>query len=115
MAQANDRQVGGTHYQGKSRTGQQHWDMAWDFRLDPFQYQVTKYVMRWKDKDGIEALRKARHFLDKYIELAEQEEKSAQCQRAEATPFPTEGGTILGGSGDLYHRGASTRGFDHQR
>jgi hypothetical protein len=40
------------------------------------QYQITKYVMRWKDKHPtvekrIEDLKKARHFLDKYIEDAE--------------------------------------------
>ena len=45
------------------------------FGWDPFQYQITKYVMRWKDKHAthaqrVEDLRKARHFLDKYIEEA---------------------------------------------
>ena len=32
---------------------------------------VVKYVSRWKDKGGIEDLKKARHFLDLYIEHLE--------------------------------------------
>ena len=62
---ANDRQVGGDHYKGDS----QHWDWAWDNDLDYFQGQITKYVARWKDKNGIQDLQKAQHFLEKYIEL----------------------------------------------
>jgi hypothetical protein len=66
---ANSRQVGGQHYRA---TSIQHWDFAAANNLDYFQGQITKYVVRWKDKNGIEDLKKARHFLDKYIELAEQ-------------------------------------------
>ena len=47
MDQANNNQVGGTHYTSKA----------------------IKYVSRWKDKGGIEDLRKARHYLDKLIEV----------------------------------------------
>lgn len=71
---ANDRQVGGTHYgPGNSL---QHWDIVQRFGLDYFQGQITKYVIRWKKKHEtqekrLEDLRKARHFLDKYIEFEE--------------------------------------------
>lgn len=65
---ANDRQVGGDHYK---TGGEEHWDRVARLRLDYFQGQITKYVERWKRKNGIEDLKKARHFLDKYIELAE--------------------------------------------
>jgi hypothetical protein len=72
---ANDTQVGGTHYHTDGND-LQHWDLATRFRWDPFQYQITKYVMRWKNKhptheQRLEDLKKARHFLDKYIENAE--------------------------------------------
>jgi hypothetical protein len=30
---------------------------------------ITKYVMRWKLKGGMEDLEKAAHFLEKYMEL----------------------------------------------
>jgi phage gp16-like protein len=62
---ANERQVGGDHY----RVPIQHWDYAAAHDFDYFQGQVTKYVTRWKKKGGIQDLEKARHFLDKYIEL----------------------------------------------
>ena len=69
---ANARQVGGTHYQQEAGVPQ-HWDLAIMYQWDPFQYQITKYVMRWKDKHPtpekkLVDLQKARHFLDKYIE-----------------------------------------------
>jgi hypothetical protein len=64
----NSRQVGGNHYRRKNAP--QHWDLAIMYQWDPFQYQVTKYVMRWKDKNGIQDLEKAAHFLEKYIEAA---------------------------------------------
>ena len=64
---ANDKQVGGTHY----RSAIQHWDYVWANDLDYFQAQVVKYVTRYRGKNGLEDLHKARHFLDKYIELLE--------------------------------------------
>jgi hypothetical protein len=74
---ANEKQVGGKHY-NKSKSGQQHWDIVDDFNLDYFQGQITKYVMRWRDKGGILDLEKARHVLDKYIEV---EQKTAEQAR----------------------------------
>jgi len=63
---ANDRQVGGSHYK---KGGEEHWDRAWRLRYDPFQYIITKWVERWRDKGGIEDLEKAHHALGKYIEV----------------------------------------------
>lgn len=64
---ANDRQVGGGHYGGKQV---QHWDLVFAFKWDYFQAQIIKYVMRHAQKNGLEDLQKAQHFLEKYIELA---------------------------------------------
>lgn len=69
MSLANKTQVGGTHYK---TGGEEHWDRVARLGLDYFQGQITKYVERWKLKNGVEDLKKARHFLDKYIELAEE-------------------------------------------
>lgn len=63
---ANDRQVGGRHYK---KGGEEHWDRAWRLNYDPFQYIITKWIERWRDKGGLQDLEKARHALDKYIEL----------------------------------------------
>lgn len=65
---ANERQVGGDHYK-QADGGEEHWDRVHRLGLDYFQANITKYVERWKLKNGIEDLHKARHYLDKYIEL----------------------------------------------
>ena len=59
------QQIGGTHYKSKA--------------IQPIEYvlanglgfcegNVVKYVTRWKDKNGIEDLLKAKHYLDFLIE-----------------------------------------------
>ena len=63
---ANDKQIGGQHYQTAPI---QHWDIVVMHKLDYFQGQIIKYVMRWNAKGGVQDLRKAQHFLEKYIEL----------------------------------------------
>lgn len=64
---ANSRQVGGSHYAKPI----QHWDYVVAQELGYFEGQITKYVSRWRDKNGLEDLKKARHFLDKLIEEVE--------------------------------------------
>ncbi len=66
----NDNQVGGDHYK---TGGEEHWDRAYRLEYDCFQYIITKWVERWKKKGGIEDLYKARHAINKYIEIAEAE------------------------------------------
>lgn len=65
-------QVGGKHYKGCPPEFQ-HWNLVIVHNWDYFQGQIIKYVMRWKDKNGVEDLKKARHTLDKYIEAIEQD------------------------------------------
>lgn len=72
---ARDRQVGGDHY----RAAIQPWDAmaAW---MSPEAFEgflrgnVVKYLARYPDKGGVEDLRKARHYLDRLIELYETRE-----------------------------------------
>ena len=65
-------QVGGQHYK----------DMA----IQPVEYivanglgyiegAVIKYVSRWKAKNGVEDLKKARHFLSILIEIEERKQR----------------------------------------
>lgn len=71
---ANDEQVGGDHYRKAASGGQQHWDRAWEkYREAWFVLNITKYVERYRLKDGIKDLEKARHYLDKLIELERRE------------------------------------------
>lgn len=57
-------QVGGTHY-GNPATDVYAFSMAND--LDPLQFNVVKYVTRFRKKDGIKDLRKAIHTLERLI------------------------------------------------
>lgn len=64
MKTANDRQVGGSHY----AAAYQHWDMAMDYRLCHLAAAATKYLTRYEKKNGLEDVRKAAHYIEKWIE-----------------------------------------------
>lgn len=68
LSSANDIQVGGQHYKAKTI---QPWDFIAANGLGYFEGNIVKYVSRWRDKGGLDDLRKARHYLDKLIELEE--------------------------------------------
>lgn len=59
---ANSFQIGGSHYQGK---GEQHWDIMIRFAIPYTLGCATKYLWRWRDKNGIQDLEKALHYLQK--------------------------------------------------
>lgn len=63
---ANNTQVAGDHYKKQPI---QPWDYIAQNKLGYFEGNVVKYVSRWRDKGGVEDLRKARHYLDKLIEI----------------------------------------------
>ena len=70
MSKVNDYQVGGNHYQGAKY---QHWDIVADHNLNYFEAQILRYVMRCrKKKNMVEDLKKAKQFIEKYIELVEE-------------------------------------------
>lgn len=58
---ANDNQVGGTHY----KAGYQHWDYVQEVGLPYLLAQITRYVTRWKKKNGLEDVQKALHYTHK--------------------------------------------------
>lgn len=64
---ANDHQVGGEHYAGDI----QPWDAVIAWGLGFLDGNVVRYVARWRKKNGVEDLKKARHYLDKLIETEE--------------------------------------------
>lgn len=63
---ANDIQIGGDHY--KRRGEVQHWDTMCDLNVPYVIGCATKYVSRWRSKNGLQDLEKAIHYLDKFIE-----------------------------------------------
>jgi hypothetical protein len=66
-----DTQVGGNHYKNFAI---QPLEFIVKNNLDFLQGNVVKYVVRYKEKGGIEDLKKARHYLDMMIELMENNE-----------------------------------------
>jgi len=65
----NEKQIGGTHY--KQFKGYEPWDVITAWELGYLEGTALKYISRWKDKGGIEDLKKAIHFLEKRIEVEE--------------------------------------------
>ena len=60
-----DKQIGGDHYKGM---GIQPIEYIMTNNLSYCEANVVKYVSRWKNKNGVEDLRKARHYIDLLIE-----------------------------------------------
>lgn len=71
---ALDTQEGGGHYK--------------DLKIQPVEYihangigfiegNVIKYITRWRNKNGVEDLRKAKHFIELLIQLEEAKDGSA--------------------------------------
>jgi hypothetical protein len=65
LSSALDVQVGGAHYKEMSI---QPVEYVLANRLGFCEGNVVKYVSRWKEKGGVEDLKKARHYLDLLIE-----------------------------------------------
>jgi hypothetical protein len=63
-----DSQVGGEHYK---KMPIQPLEFIVKNGLDFFQGNVLKYIIRYKEKNGVEDLKKARHYIDMMIELEE--------------------------------------------
>ena len=61
---AND--TGPGHYKDKPL---QVWDYVIANNLGYLEGNVVKYVSRWRQKGGVEDLRKAKHYIEKLIEV----------------------------------------------
>ena len=67
MNKANNIQWGGVHY--KHGEGIEVWDFAYAYRYNNFESSILRYIVRYKKKNGLEDIRKAIHYLQKYIEV----------------------------------------------
>jgi len=81
---ATDHQVAGDHYQ--------------KLKIQPIEYilanemqfcegAIIKYISRWRDKGGVEDLRKIKHFCDFLIENEVKEEPLAQMSERRVPKF----------------------------
>ena len=69
---ALDVQVGGDHYKGMAI---QPAEYIYANALGYFEGNVIKYVSRWRKKNGMQDLEKAKHYIELLIEM---EKKHAQ-------------------------------------
>ena len=67
---ANNHQVGGNHY---AKHTIQPWDYITANNLGYLEGNIVKYIYRWRDKGGIDYLRKVMHYTEKLIEIANEE------------------------------------------
>lgn len=58
--------TGPEHYKDKPM---QPWDFIVANNLGYLEGNVVKYVSRWRQKGGVEDLRKAKHYIEKLIEV----------------------------------------------
>lgn len=65
---ALETQHGGDHYKNLKI---QPFEYSLANGLGPCEHSVLKYISRWRDKNGLEDLRKAKHILDILIEWEE--------------------------------------------
>lgn len=63
---ATETQIGGDHY---TKLAIQPMQYSMKNGLDPLQHTIIKYVTRFRDKNGIEDLEKAKHCIDMLIEF----------------------------------------------
>ena len=70
LMSANNHQVGGTHY---AKSVIQPWDYINKNGLGYLEGNIVKYISRWRDKGGVEDLRKVVHYAEKLIEIAMEE------------------------------------------
>lgn len=66
VATADTKQVGGNHY---TSLDIQPWEIIERNKLGFFDGNALKYLLRFRAKGGVEDLEKAKHYLDKLIEL----------------------------------------------
>lgn len=71
MDNALNTQVGGDHYK---KLKIQPVEYIYANNIGYFEGNVIKYVTRWRDKNGVADLLKARHYIDLLLELEEKVE-----------------------------------------
>ena len=68
---ALDVQEGGNHYK---KMPIQPVEYCYHNKLGVCESNIIKYITRWRDKNGIQDLEKARHYIDLLIEFAQAEQ-----------------------------------------
>lgn len=83
--------TGPGHYKDKPM---QPWDFIVANNLGYLEGNVVKYVSRWRQKGGVDDLRKAKHYIEKLIETALDSPQSANPGPASIGPGTTADATL---------------------
>jgi hypothetical protein len=94
MTDALKTQVGGDHY---TKMGIQPMEYSMANKLDACQHTIIKYVSRFRDKNGIQDLEKAKHVIDMLIEFEKRREAAEYEQRKRELVSMTEQMISAGG------------------
>lgn len=86
---ANEKQVGGDHYRKQTI---QHWDLVVANNIPYLEARAIAYLMRWRDKGGLTDLHKAKHFVEKLIEV--EEHRLVKETKSEPKPEPAVPETV---------------------
>jgi hypothetical protein len=106
-------QVGGNHY----AADYQHWDWVEDLEMGYLEGCATKYLVRWRAKDGLKDLRKAHSYIMKLLVRHQEHGRKNPCrwkwsalaQFFEANNVPRQESVVCGMiaswdiAQDLYH------------
>lgn len=71
-------QVGGNHYAAEY----QHWDWVEDLEMGYLEGNATKYLVRWRAKDGLKDLRKAHSYIMKLLVRHQEYGRKNRCRFA---------------------------------
>ena len=71
----NKRQIGGDHY----KTSFEHWDLVEESGMGYLEGNASKYVARWRKKNGKQDLEKALHYVEKLVELYDSIGRRNRC------------------------------------
>jgi len=88
---AREHQEGGNHYKDRVI---QPLDIIKEYELGFLEGNVLKYLLRYKDKGGVEDLKKAQHYLDFLIEENEDECEEAPFLNGGVTTYPLSKGEL---------------------
>lgn len=78
---ANARQIGGDHY----KTDFEHWDWIEMNGIGYLEGCATKYLSRWRKKNGVIDLQKAIHYVDKIIEMHDDHDRENRLRGSQKT------------------------------
>ena len=86
----SDRQVGGLHYKSEY----QHWDWAIDLQLGYLESAATKYITRWRGKNGVQDVEKALHYIQKAEEAFLEDRYKNNCLNSWNSTNPELGASL---------------------